>query len=181
MNCFSAFISTDPDPLVYSFTPEIEHVTLIAAVRLEMASDWARLRRAAMRIGSPVVQLANIEGDGISDCRPLVLNDYSSFVRAWNSIDYVFGDPDYAWLATVSGEGPALIGSTKQDAIASVVREWGDARSNAIDLLDAWQGPGPRPSTLWIQPLLERVLGKRLAAELLLAHGTWLQDKGPTR
>ena len=89
----------------------------------------------------------------------------------------VFGDPDYAWLATVSGEGPALIGSTKQDAIASVVREWGDARSNAIDLLDAWQGPGPRPSTLWIQPLLERVLGKRLAAELLLAHGTGFNRK----
>ena len=86
---------------MYSFTPEIEHVTLIAAVRLEMASDWARLRRAAMRIGSPVVQLANIEGDGISDCRPLVLNDYSSFDRAWNSIDYVFGDPDYE----VAGNG----------------------------------------------------------------------------
>lgn len=179
MNCFSALIPTDPDPLVYSFAPEIEYVTLIAAVRLELTSDWARLRRVALRIGSSSVQLANIEGKGIAECQPLVLDDYSSFDRAWSSIDYVFGDPDYAWVATVSGEGPTVVGSTKQDAITAVVREWGDARSNAINLLDNWQGPGPRPSTDWIPPMLERVLGKRVAAELLLVHGGWLQDNGP--
>ena len=143
------------------------------------ASKKARKPRsrasAVWRLGVPEVYLANLDVNGLGDeCIEISQLDQRSFEVAWESLDYVVGNPAYAWAAVVSSEGPAVVGSTRSAAIEAVVQEWGDVQSNVIRLLQTWEGIGRKPSTEWIWPMVVHLLGPDRARDVVARYGAWL-------